>query len=255
MLITLLSDLGLRDPSVAVVKGVLMNYTHSPIIDISHEIKPFFLPQAAYLFSAAYKNFPPGTCHLLLFDLFSVPVPRLLLSEHNGQYFLSPDNGLLPMALGEVPGRSYLVYELKANGSFTGWINAAASVIKMVADNKEPDFPPYQLKTHLIPDHTVIENKLLCEIIHIDRYENIILNVTKKQFEKTFQKRPFRLQFMQVEEINEISDNYNDVREGYKLCRFNSNDHLEICINRGKAASLFGFRLGGNFNDIKIAAE
>ena len=104
--------------------------------------------------------------------------------------------------------------------------------------------------SHLPPTGT-----LECEVIHVDRYENVVLNVTKEQFESIGRGGPFRLQFMQVEEINEISDSYNDVRQGYKLCRFNSNDYLEICINRGKAASLFGLRLGSRNNNIKLLFE
>src|SRR2546423_1818667 len=99
--ITLLSDFGLQDASVAIARGILMQHCPGhPIIDISHEVKPFYTAQAAYLISSACKNFPAATCHVLLFDLFSDAMPRLALYESDGHYFLTPDNGLLPLALG-----------------------------------------------------------------------------------------------------------------------------------------------------------
>jgi S-adenosylmethionine hydrolase len=53
-------------------------------------------------------------------------------------------------------------------------------------------------------------------------------------------------------EIKDLKKNYRDVAPGKKLCRFNSNGYLEICLNQGKAASLFGLKLGSIHNDIKI---
>ncbi len=90
------------------------------------------------------------------------------------------------------------------------------------------------------------------KIIHIDHFQNVVINLTRRQFDELCNGKPFSLQFTQVEEINEINNSYGEVREGYKLCRFNSNGYMEICINRGSAASLFGLRLGSRHNNIKL---
>ena len=256
--ITLLSDFGLQDASVAIAKGVLMQHTSLPLIDVSHEITPFHTGQAAYLTASAYKNFPEGTCHVLLFDLFSESVPRLALCEHNGHYLLAPDNGLLPLALGTDTAPAWLCFELTQGRTFNDWLNAAGTVIESLRTKKTADMvlPPLKLKT--IPNRNVPKfdsGTVSCEVIHIDHYENVVINITRQQFDAWGGNRSFRLQFMGMEEIEEISNNYHDVREGFKLCRFNSNGYLEICINRGKAASLFGLRLGGKHNNIKIIFE
>ena len=256
---TLLSDFGLQDASVAIAKGILMQ--HSPtgqIIDISHEVQPFHLGQAAYLLGAAYKNFPAGTCHLLLFDVFSEPEIKLILSEYEGQYFLSADNGLLTAALGQVPDNTWLCYELNRSDTFNDWLHAAGKVINRLSSQqpKELGLQAYTLKNK--PKNTQPASEdggLKCEVIHIDHFENVVINFTREQLASLGEGKMFRMQFVGVEEINEISNNYSDVRPGYKLCRFNSSGYLELCINRGKAASLFGLRLGGKFNDIKIFFE
>jgi S-adenosyl-L-methionine hydrolase (adenosine-forming) len=255
--ITLLSDFGLQDASVAIARGVLMQYTDLPVIDISHEVQPFLTGQAAYLLATAYRNFPKGTVHLLLFDLFSDVTPRLVLSEYESHYFLAPDSGVVPMALGTAPD-SWLCLEMGKENSFDDWLNAAARTTHEL-QNKKPaalGLGKYVLKTKdLLPSPETTADGIACQVIHIDHYENVVLNITRPQFESLRNGRNFRLQFMMVEEIEEISNGYYDVREGYKLCRFNSNGYMEICINRGRAASLFGLRLGSKQNDIKILFE
>lgn len=255
-MITLLSDFGLQDASVAIAKGILMQ--HNPgrqIIDISHEVQPFHTGQAAYLLGSAYKNFPADTCHLLLFDVFSEADIRLILSEHEGQYFLSADNGLLTTTLGKEPEQSWLCYELSKTDTFNDWLHAAGRIIEQLSLQRPEalGLQTYTLKTKPKATQTNAEDGgLKCDVIHIDHFDNVVINFTRQQLSSLGEGKTFRLQFVGVEEINEISNNYNDVRPGYKLCRFNSSGYLELCINRGKAASLFGLRLGGKFNDIKI---
>jgi S-adenosylmethionine hydrolase len=256
--ITLLSDLGLQDTSVAMTKGILMQRNPAiPIIDITHEIRPFNMQHAAYMLTCAYKNFPEGSFHLVLFDVFSEAGPQLLLHEHGGHYFLVPNNGVLPMALGEHTGGTWLCYELAKAHSLQDWVKAAASIVHEM-QTKTP------LKTGLISTTLKSAGKALtlqanaseinCDVLHIDQYENVVLNITKQQLDAVGKPR-YTVSFMQVEEINELSQNYSDVPAGYKLCRFNSNGFLEICINRGKAASLFGIRPGSKYNNIKIVFE
>jgi S-adenosylmethionine hydrolase len=102
-------------------------------------------------------------------------------------------------------------------------------------------------------------NTVECHVIHIDRFENVVINLTRSQFDAIGTGRPFKIQFMRDEEINELNGHYSNVKEGEKLCRFNSAGYLEIAINRGKAASLFGLRLYREqhlmYNTIKIFFE
>ncbi|HXS35147.1 MAG TPA: SAM-dependent chlorinase/fluorinase [Flavipsychrobacter sp.] len=261
--ITLLSDFGLQDASVASAKGVLMQYApNATIVDITHWVEPFHLQQAAYLLLAAYKYFPAGTCHVLLFDIFYEKQPRLILCEKDGHYFLAPDNGLLSLAFGPDPGNVWNCFELRSPGVFYDWLNETGKMVNQlqIKSPQELILVPYTLKN--APQHCqpkISANSAECQVIHIDRYENVIINITKQQFESIGKGRPFRIQFMRDEEITELSTHYYNTREGEKLCRFNATGYLEIAINRGKAASLLGFRLQKEqhiiYNTIKIFFE
>ena len=251
--ITLFSDFGLQDASVAVAKGILMQHVplHT-IIDINHEVQPFNMMQAAYLFGSAYKNFPKGTCHVLMFDIFSAQNPRLILSEYDGHYFLSPDNDLLPLSIKDNVVNSWLCLELHRSHSFHTWLHRAGEIVGQLQNRTaaQLDLIGYELSSRI--KNATSENETSYDVIHIDQFENVTVNFTRDQYEQLSPGKNFSIRFTKVEEINEIKDNYNDVKEGYKLCRFNSNGYLEICLNHGKAASLFGLKLGGKNNNIKI---
>jgi S-adenosylmethionine hydrolase len=260
--ITLLTDFGLQDATVASVKGRLMQLAPGcPMIDISHLTEPFHLQQAAYILNAAYKDFPQGTCHLILFDIFSEEHPKLVLCEKDGHYFLAPDNGIISLTLGKDVA-SWLCYEMQHEDYFKDWVmNAGKIVNALQATTAEKlNLQPYKLQNapmHWEPNFS--NNVLECQIIHIDRFENVIINITQEQFETLRNGRTFRIRFMRDEEITEMASHYYDVREGEKLCRFNSTGYMEIAINRGKAASLFGLKLYREhhlmYNTIKIYFE
>lgn len=256
--ITLLSDLGVRDASVAVAHGVLMQYASSAqIVDISHHVAPFYTPQAAYLLHASWQNFAPGTVHILLFDLYATDTTRVVLSEYEGHYFIGADNGLLPAALGMQPVNSWLCHELAGDDSYVAWLHAAGNALTLAQTNgiSSSGFPSYTLRQSPVNRPRVEGRVAMCDVIHIDRYENVVTNMPRPLFDELRGSGTFTLQFMLVEEISELSARYNDVREGYKLCRFNSAGYLEICVNRGNAAGLYGLQTGSRHNDIKIFFE
>lgn len=253
--VTLFSDFGLRDASVAIARGILMQHiSGARVIDITHEVQPFNLRQAAYLFGTAYRNFPKGTCHVLMFDIYASAQPKLLLAAYDGHYFLAPDNRLLAEALRDNVNDTWLVLQMTELHSFHDWLNAAGEVINQLerAHPNELGFASYkeltyQAKTMQLP------YREQHEVLHVDEFENVVVDLTQQQYQVLSQGRRFMIQFTKVESIDEIKENYSDVREGVKLCRFNSNGFLEICINHGKAASLFGLKAGGKSNNIQIS--
>jgi S-adenosylmethionine hydrolase len=80
------------------------------------------------------------------------------------------------------------------------------------------------------------------QIIFIDNFENVIVNINKIEFEETRKGRKFSIVFKRDEIIDKISESYADVPEGDKLAFFNSAGYLEIAVNKGNAASLFGLQ-------------
>lgn len=80
------------------------------------------------------------------------------------------------------------------------------------------------------------------QIIHIDNFENVVVNITREQFIAHQQGRKFAIFFRRDEMITQLSETYADVAEGQKLALFNSAGYLEIAVNKGNAAGLFGLQ-------------
>jgi S-adenosylmethionine hydrolase len=99
---------------------------------------------------------------------------------------------------------------------------------------------PYIEKNPLKP--AVGDDWIDGQIIFIDNFENVIVNITRHQFEELRRGRGFKINFKRDEVIDHISETYADVPEGEKLALFNSAGYLEIAINKGNAAGLLGLK-------------
>jgi S-adenosyl-L-methionine hydrolase (adenosine-forming) len=246
-LLTLTSDIGNQDYLVGAVKAQLLQINPDfNLVDISHSIPPFNYPQAAYVCNSAFKNFPDFTYHIILVNLFETKPEKLLLAFHNNQYLLCADNGLLNMILEDTPELVIGIYlDKKANKNTLYCSNVMGQAINQLINGEairnigEAD-TSYREKKPLKPmlSDTWIEG----QIIFIDNFENVIVNIKHDEFEEQRKGRSFKIVFKRDEVIERISESYADVPEGEKLALFNSAGYLEIAINKGNAAGLFGLK-------------
>jgi S-adenosylmethionine hydrolase len=246
-LLTLSSDIGNHDYLVAAIKAQLLKVNSDfRLIDISHNISPFNYPQAAYVCRNAIGNFPPYTYHAILVNLFESRPEQILLAFHKEQYFLCPDNGLLTMILEEKPE---LVIGIALDKTV---IKNALYITEVMGNTINKLANGESIKNIGVADVAYVEKKPLRpmlsdnwiegQIIFIDNFENVIVNITRAQFEEQRKGRHFKIVFKRDEVIESISESYADVAEGEKLALFNSAGYLEIAINKGNAAGLFGLK-------------
>ncbi len=254
-LITLTSDIGKQDYLSGAVKGVLMNTDPGfNLVDITHELMPFNDPQTAYVIRNAVKQFPPGTFHILLVNLFQYEPDHLLLVQHNDQYLLLADNGLITMILEEAPQEVVAISLDKSKPRNTlHYTEVMGKAIFAIGAGKKLNeigdaSVSIQVRNPLRPLTT--NQYIEGQIIFIDHFENVIVNITREDFESQRKGRRFKIVFKRDEVIDRISETYADVNEGEKLALFNSAGYLEIAINKGNAAGLFGLQ---GFNEKNIS--
>jgi len=246
-LLTLTSDIGDQDYLAGAIKGQLLQINPAfTLVDITHSISPFNYPQAAYICRNAIRNFPPFTFHLLLVNLFDKKPEQLLFAYHHEQYVLCADNGLLTMVLEDKPEMVISLPLLQPGDRNTLYCTGVMGrAIQQLQDGMSlqqigrPD-PVIVEKNHLRPLYS--DHWLEGQIIYIDNFENIVVNITRDQFEEQRKGRNFQVVFKRNEVIDRISETYADVPEGEKLALFNSAGYLEIAINKGNAAGLFGLQ-------------
>jgi S-adenosylmethionine hydrolase len=225
-------------------------------VDITHKLSPFNFPETAYVCRNAIKNFPKGSFHLILVNVFDEKPEHLLLAEHNGHYIGCADNGLLTMILEEQPQKvvgltlnktiqKNILYCTSVLGkAFQELLNGRA--LEEIGDVNVS----IRVKNALRP--MLGNNWIEGQIIFIDNFENVIVNISKEDFETQRRGRSFKIVFKRDEVIDKISDTYADVENGEELAMFNAAGYLEIAMNKGNAAGLFGLK---GFSDKQDKSE
>lgn len=246
-LLTLTSDIGEQDYLAGAVKAVLLRQNPSfQLVDITHQLSPFNDPQAAYIIRNATKQFPPGTFHIILVNLFQYKPDHLLLVKHNEQYYLLADNGLITMILEETPQEliALPVDKFIARNTLACADVFAKAIDELINGKLLQELGDasvsIQVRNPLRPITT--SQYIEGQIISIDHFENVIVNITHEEFEAQRKGRRFKIVFKRDEMIERISETYADVNEGEKLALFNAAGYLEIAINKGNAAGLFGLQ-------------
>ena len=247
--ITLTTDWGLKDHYAAAVKGAI--YSQLPdamIIEVSHQVPPFDLNQAAFIIRQFYSNFPKGTIHILGINAeASIETPHTLV-VNDGHYFIGADNGIFSLIFDEMPEKIIELDVIQDSDYFTF---PSRDVFVKVACHIAKGLPVEELghpKTTLLRKlsfQPVIDGDLIKgKVIYIDNYENAFTNISEKLFRSFIKNRKFAISFRSASyRITEISKSYKDVVEGEMLALFSTSGLLEIAINQGKASSLLGLKI------------
>jgi S-adenosyl-L-methionine hydrolase (adenosine-forming) len=99
-IVTLMTDFGLKDGNVAVMKGVIWQIAPvAQIVDLSHLIQPQNIKEAALILSRAVPFFPPQTIHVAVVDPGVGTSRRAIAAKIGSQYFVGPDNGVFSLIL------------------------------------------------------------------------------------------------------------------------------------------------------------
>ncbi len=245
-IITLTTDLGHRDFYQAALKGSIISLLPDVrLVDISHEILSFDIPNAAFILQNAYHYFPKDTVHLIGIDTVFQEGARYIAMKHNGHYFVGADNGIFSIILGEQKAEELVEIEMMQDLRFLHFpladilVKAACHIAKglPIQDLGHSIEAPLQK----VPLQPIIDNNIIKgHVTYIDSFGNVISNISKDLFNRVQRGRNFVLHFKRSETIEKMSWHYNEVGEGEKLCLFGISNYLEIAINKGNASKLLG---------------
>ena len=249
-IITLTTDLGLRDNYIASIKGaILKELPETTIIDISHEIPAFDLQKTAFVLKHCYDDFPKGSIHVIGVNSESnLETPHVAIYE-NGHYFIGADNGIFSLMFDHLPEKIVDLTISQDTNRITFptkdvFVKAACHIAR--GGTLEIIGTPKKEITVRTMFRAIFENNVIRGMaIYIDHYGNIISNITESMFKEYGKGRAFSILFRKAEyEINQISKSYCSVVEGERVALFSSTGYVEIAINKSNANKLFGINQG-----------
>jgi S-adenosylmethionine hydrolase len=249
--ITLTTDFGTRDWFVGTMKGVILAIQpHASIVDVTHEIADGEIRAGAFVLMASYHFFTKGTVHVAVIDPGVGSQRRAIAVQTAKYFFIGPDNGVLSCALIREKIRSIHALEnekyfLKpVSRTFHGrdvFAPVAAHLSRGVAIQK---FGP-RLKDFVKLDWPRLrfsDGKVEGEIVHVDRFGNLITNIDAERL-RVFGDKPCEV-LAKRKRLCSIAPFYGAVRIGRPLAVLGSTGMLEIAVNGGSAADKFRLRVG-----------
>ena len=264
--ITLTTDFGLDDPFVGIMKGVILNIVpDAQIVDITHNIEPQNITQAALILNATYPWFPRKTVHVVVVDpgVGSVLkakgktkktagpiIRRAMVVQSKFQTFIGPDNGVLTPGFHpdcrvyEITNKKYFLKNV--SNTFHGrdvFAPCAGWIANGIAHSK---VGPRVLKpVHLdFPQPLLKGASLHGEIIHIDHFGNLTTNISAELIHETFLSSATINVQIGKHCIEGLVTGYYQMKGGQPGAIINSWNQLEIFYREDNAKKKLKARMG-----------
>jgi len=248
--ITLTTDFGQADGYVAAMKGAILSICpQAHLVDITHQVYPQAVQQAAYLLSFAAPYFPPGTVHMAVVDP-GVGTDRRAVAVHCGRaLYVAPDNGVLGLALEQDPARE-AVHLLESrfhlpevSVTFHGRDIFAPVAAHLACGANLREMGPEIPVSGLCPLPFARPEKdesgtWQAQVLHVDRFGNLITNLMAADATA-----PLTIT-AGGERIEGLGRTFADVTQGELVAYVGSGGYVEIAVRQGSAAGRLGLEVG-----------
>jgi hypothetical protein len=247
-LIVLLTDFGLSDPYVGVMKGVIKNINPGvDIVDLTHEIRHQSITEAAFCLMTSYKYFPQKSIFVCVVDPGVGSERKIILISTDKYYFLAPDNGLVSWAIENEPVQKIIwvknsKYFLKPVSSTFHGRDIFAPAAAHLSLGLKPDLLGEEIKDIVripFPKPVSKDNVVTGEIIFVDHFGNLVTNISRDITGRT-QASKVSLNGKTMD----IKDSYQSVCAGKPLAVIGSSGYLEVSVRNGDASRYFSSKEG-----------
>jgi S-adenosylmethionine hydrolase len=256
-IITLLTDFGVADNYVGVVKGVIASInSRAKIIDISHNLPAFNIEAGRYLLETSYKAFPPETIHLAIVDPGVGTSRHAIVVDCGLCRFVGPDNGLfgfLPKkeikCVYTINNKKYFFRDVSSTFHGRDIFAPVAAYLSLGVIPSEFGTPLAKMVRPETKPYRKTKKGIVGKIMYIDHFGNLATSIKAEKI-------PFKQAtvYFNDRKIGKIKKTFGSSRAGKPVCFVNSVGFLEIAINKGSAADYFEADYSSNY-EILIAPE
>lgn len=247
-LVTLTTDFGTRDPYAAAMKGVLLGICPAArIIDLTHDIAPQSIVEAALFLAGALPYWPAGSVHIAVVDPGVGGTRRPLALSAGGRLLVCPDNGIAGLYLRAYPPDAARVIEnpdilrYPVSATFHGRDVFAPAAAHLAAGMPLDALGAraHDLVELALPVPAEIPGGISGTVIHSDRFGNLITNIRPSDI------APRKIADVYIAgRIVPVARTYTDAAPGELVALTGSAGYIEVAVTCGNAQAHLGLDIG-----------
>jgi S-adenosyl-L-methionine hydrolase (adenosine-forming) len=252
-IVTLITDFGLKDGNVGVMKGVILKISpRVQIVDLTHLIGAQDVIEAGLILARALPYFTSGTIHVVVVDPGVGTSRRPFVAQIGTQFVIGPDNGFITLALeraeaqGEevkfvhlnrpsywLPDVSHVFHGRDIFAPAAAHLAGGLALVQLGTPFEDP------VRLHLPhPERTA--SGWHGEVIHIDHFGNISTNIRQEHLGYPA-KMKMRLCGVEIEGM---VSTFGERPAGELVALYGSTGNLLACVVNGSAAGQLGAKVG-----------
>jgi S-adenosyl-L-methionine hydrolase (adenosine-forming) len=255
--ITLMTDFGIKDGNVGVMKGVIWGITpEAQISDLSHMVQAQNIREAAYILGRSAPYFPKGTVHVVVVDPGVGTARRPMAARIGDWFYVGPDNGTLTAWLERAEAEDWSCEFVQLDKPkywlpvvshvFHGrdiFSPVAAHLARGVAlsDMGAPFLDPVRLN---LPKPEKTSGGWRGEIAHIDHFGNLASNIRVEHLGAAFVQKDGIVVRLNGTEVRGMVDTFGERPAGELVALLGSTGNLILSVVNGDAASLLHAEVG-----------
>lgn len=237
--IVLLTDFGLRDPYVGMMKGVLLSRAPGvPVVDLCHEVAPQRVSAAAFFLAASAPFFPENSLFVSVVDPGVGSGRAVLWARSRRASYLAPDNGTLdalsgrdrPLEFRRVTNRELFLPSVSR--TFHG-----RDLFAPVAAALASGLDPARLGPKVRPPRRLAKGPLR-GVLHVDHFGNCVTTLKAAQVGKG------RGVWVGGLRVGPLKETYASVPPGKALALVGSYGLVELSVRDGNFAAQYRIQPG-----------
>jgi hypothetical protein len=246
--VALLTDFGDAGHHAGVLRGVVLDTNpRARPVDLCHGIPAGDIHLGAWTLRWSWRWFPAGTVHLAVVDPDVGTGRRALAAAAGGQFFVGPDNGLLSFALKDARDTLVVALATPAEAGLLSSTFNGRDLFAPAAARLSRGVPLEALGTRVDDWVRLAEpavrrpgpGRLVGEVLAVDHWGNLVTSLTAADLAREGIPAEAGVRLGR-RVMRGIRRTYADVRRRGAVALINSNGHLEIAVNGGRADALPG---------------
>lgn len=260
--VSLMTDFGIKDGNVGVMKGVIWNIApNAQISDLSHMISPQDIREASLILARSAPYFPANSVHVVVVDPGVGTARRPMAARLGSQYYVGPDNGTITLLLDRAEKEGWDCEFIHLDKP-QFWLENISHVFHgrdifaPVAGHLASGVPLADLGTRFmdpvritLPQPEQTGRGWRGEIIHIDHFGNVASNIRIEQLSEALKYMDNVTITLAGEAIHGMVNTFGQRHPGDLIALLGSTGNLIVSVVNGSAAARLNIKVG---DEIKI---